>query len=110
MVFWYTGILQYSGLENSTDCRVHGVTKNRTQLSDFHFTSLQCSSLAKKNGRSDGVPFLRLALNGLESCHLSLGPLTPHKPRIASWRDVRALWRGAPVVLAKGILDQPGPG
>ena len=29
--------LQYSGLENSIDCIVHGVTKNRTQLSDFHF-------------------------------------------------------------------------
>ena len=24
-------------LENSTDCRVHGVTKSQTQLSDFHF-------------------------------------------------------------------------
>ena len=27
--------LQYSGLENSTDCIVHGVTNNRTRLSDF---------------------------------------------------------------------------
>ena len=35
--------LQYSGLENSMDCIVHGVTKSRTQLSDFHFTSLQTS-------------------------------------------------------------------
>ena len=26
--------LQYSGLENSMDCKVHGVTKSRTQLSD----------------------------------------------------------------------------
>ena len=30
-------LLQYSGLENSMDCIVHGVTKSRTQLSDFHF-------------------------------------------------------------------------
>ena len=30
--------LQYSGLENSRDCIVHGVTKSPTQLSDFHFT------------------------------------------------------------------------
>ena len=30
--------LQYSGLENSRDCRVHGVAKSRTRLSDFHFT------------------------------------------------------------------------
>ena len=27
-----------SGLKNSTDCIVHGVTKSRTWLSDFHFT------------------------------------------------------------------------
>ena len=29
--------LQYSGLENSRDCIVHGVAKSRTQLSNFHF-------------------------------------------------------------------------
>jgi len=29
--------LQYSGLENSMDYIVHGVTKSRTRLSDFHF-------------------------------------------------------------------------
>ena len=27
--------LQYSGLENSTDCIIHGVTKSQTQLSGF---------------------------------------------------------------------------
>ena len=32
--------LQYSGLENSTDCTVRGITKSQTWLSDFHFTSL----------------------------------------------------------------------
>ena len=29
--------LQYSGLENSMDCIVHGVAKSQTRLSDFHF-------------------------------------------------------------------------
>ena len=29
--------LQYSGLENSMDCVVHGVAKSGTQLSEFHF-------------------------------------------------------------------------
>ena len=29
--------LQNSGLKNSMDCIVHGVAKNQTQLSDFHF-------------------------------------------------------------------------
>ena len=28
--------LQYSGLENSMDCIVHGVAKSQTGLSDFH--------------------------------------------------------------------------
>ena len=29
--------LQYSALENSMDCIVHGVAESRTRLSDFHF-------------------------------------------------------------------------
>ena len=29
--------LQYSGLEDSTDCIVHGVAKSQTRLSGFHF-------------------------------------------------------------------------
>ena len=28
---------QYSGLENSMDCIVHGVAKSQTRMSDFHF-------------------------------------------------------------------------
>ena len=28
---------QYSGLENSMDCVIHGIEKSQTQLSDFHF-------------------------------------------------------------------------
>ena len=35
---------QYSGLENSMNCIVYGVTKSWTGLSDFHFTSLSSSS------------------------------------------------------------------
>ena len=29
--------LQYSGLENSMNCLVHGVAKSQTRLSDLHF-------------------------------------------------------------------------
>ena len=29
--------LQYSGLENSMDCIIHGVAKSWTQQNDFHF-------------------------------------------------------------------------
>ena len=32
-------LFQYSGLKNSMDCIVQGVTKNWTRLSDFHFLS-----------------------------------------------------------------------
>ena len=31
-------LLQYSDLENSVDCIVHGVAKSRTQLSDIDLT------------------------------------------------------------------------
>ena len=46
--------LQYSGLEKSMDCIVHGVTKSRTRLSDFHFqftcdSVLMYKSLTTKN-------------------------------------------------------------
>ena len=34
-------LFQYSGLENSMDCIVHGVTKNQTRLSDFHFEDIK---------------------------------------------------------------------
>ena len=37
--------LQYSGLENSMDCIVHGVAKSWTQLSDFPFLSPPLTSL-----------------------------------------------------------------
>ena len=33
--------LQYSGLENSMDCMVHGVTKSLTRLSNFHFLHIK---------------------------------------------------------------------
>ena len=39
--------LQYSGLQNSMNCIVHGVTKSQTQLSDFHFTVIWTSLVAQ---------------------------------------------------------------
>ena len=37
--------LQYSGLEISKDCIVHGVTKSQIRLRDFHFTFWIINSL-----------------------------------------------------------------
>ena len=41
--------LQYSGLKNSMDCIIHGVTKSRIRLRNFHFTSftLHTSSISR---------------------------------------------------------------
>ena len=48
---------QYSGLENSMDCIVHRVTKSRTRLNDFHFTSC-----GRGEGPLAGVRSVRLEL------------------------------------------------
>ena len=40
--------LQYSSLENSMDCMVHGVTESRTQLSHFHFHFLWASLVTQR--------------------------------------------------------------
>ena len=40
--------LQYSGLENSMDFIVYGITKNRIQLSDFHSLTHELIQIMKK--------------------------------------------------------------
>ena len=44
-------LLQYSGLENSMDCIVHGVAKSQTQLRDFHLLLYLPRVLGGLNGR-----------------------------------------------------------
>ena len=44
--------LQYSGLENSLDCTVHGVAKSRTPMIDFHF---QVNSVVSNSSRPHGL-------------------------------------------------------
>ena len=44
--------LQYSGLENSMDCIVHGIAKSWTRLSDFHFISNLMPLLIWQGGSS----------------------------------------------------------
>ena len=54
--------LQYSGLENSMDCIVHGVAKSQTQLSDFHSIKISFRELLLESNQSPdtGTPFLSL--------------------------------------------------
>ena len=47
--------LQYSGLENSMDCIVHGATKSQTQLSDFHFQFPDIIVVVKSLSLSDSL-------------------------------------------------------
>ena len=44
--------LQYSSLENSMDCIIHGVTKSWTWLTDFHFTIWYAAAAAAKSLQS----------------------------------------------------------
>ena len=52
--------LQYSGLENSMDCIVHRVAKNRTQLGNFHFHISLLKKLARLQTGSTNPPRLHL--------------------------------------------------
>ena len=49
--------LQYSGLENSMDCIVHGVTKSWTRLRDFHFQRKGKNTIKGQMGRTKRVAF-----------------------------------------------------
>ena len=53
--------LQYSGLENSMDYIVHGVTKSRTRLSDFCFHYLFKVSISRKSPDKDVERGLRVS-------------------------------------------------
>ena len=67
---------QYSGLENSQDCIVHGVAKSQTLLSDFHFTYLLpdksvCRSRSDRT-RHGTTDWLQVGKGVHQHCILSL--------------------------------------
>ena len=70
--------LQYSGLENSTDCVVHGVAKSRTRLSNFHFHSQKMKVRGRevrkrgRNGRAGILSVEKLMLRLPSSEHYLL--------------------------------------
>ena len=62
--------LQYSGLENFMDCTLHGVTKSRTRLSDFHTCRARGTSLLLPRRRIHEVC-------SLDSCKRDRPPASP---------------------------------
>ena len=48
--------LQYSGVENSMDCIVHGVTKSQKLLSDFHFQASMIDQLVNNLPTIQEIP------------------------------------------------------
>ena len=59
---------QYYGLENSMGYIVHGVAKNWTQLSNFHFTLRVNSKVAVKGEKARDYYFFSWGLVALQCC------------------------------------------
>ena len=66
--------LQYSDLENSMDCMVHGVTKSWTQLSNFHFLFFFFLFFGKKCKSFGYLPSLKSELpqRNIANCRRAL--------------------------------------
>ena len=79
--------LQYSGLENSMDCRVHGVSKSQTQLSDFHFQKpVKLGSLMPGDVRDTvSIPGSGRSPGGEMATHSSIHPWRIPMDRRAWW-------------------------
>ena len=90
--------LQYSGLENSMDCIVHGVSK-RTQLNDFHSTSLQAHAMqftgVFPGGTSGKEPICQCRKPKRYMCHPWAGKIP--------WRRA---WKGTLVFLPGELHGQ----
>ena len=84
--------LQYSGLENSMDCIVHGVAKSRTQLSNLGFPD---SSVGKESICSAGdlglIPGLRRSPGGGHGNPLQCSCLENPMDRGALWTAVHGV-------------------
>ena len=63
--------LQYSGLENSMDCIVHGVAKSWTGLSDSHFTSLHFKESSYASAVTSYTPWFSPASRACSFCRSS---------------------------------------
>ena len=97
--------LQYSSLENSMDCIVHGVAKSQTWLSDFHFHFFTF----RYHYWSWTIIFLSIHCCSVDKPCLTLCSLmdssTPGPPSMRFSRQ--EYWSGLPF-LSPGDLPDPG--
>ena len=77
--------LQYSGLENSIDCIVHGVGKSQTQLGDFQYFSFKKDNIKIKKKWKNRSP-------------------SPRRPKVTLTVNMGPLWRGTWRLLPGGPL------
>ena len=78
--------LQYSGLENSMDCIVHGVTKSWTQLSNFHFYFSMFQNMFRSSTKSILIKHTYISLLWCYDKRFSTYILTPQKSLFVRWK------------------------
>ena len=100
--------LQYSGLENSMDCIVHGVSKTQTRLSNFHclsyFIFSPPPSLSHILLIFSQFPVLMFLLDPQPTV---ASPGTPHTPYLIFWITISLLFLKSP--LRSNILKKVFP-
>ena len=80
--------LQYSDLENSMDCIVHGVSKSQTQLSNFHFTSVELDN------RQEVDPLSKLLEISPEAFSIQCLPFAKPNKKPAEWELRNVVCKG----------------
>ena len=88
-----------SGLENSMDCIVHGVTKSQTELSNFHFHGSQWRLMGSRYG-----VWSLLQLWCLGSMHVSSGVAACRCGILVSWPGIKLVSIGSLNPLEGGFL------
>ena len=78
---------QYSALENSMDCIVHGVAKSRRGLSDFHFHFGE----VVVEGRIKNILLHNVCFNIMVSTILSLVKTCKNIPCSSQWKNFVSL-------------------
>ena len=102
--------IQYSGLENSMDCIVHGVSKSWTQLSNFHslISAWTALPVCMAGPALLLIPYVRPSQGGLPSRIARFLQATcsfPSPGRLPSWHLSRSKTLCIDLVVCPGSLS-----